>query len=151
MYFESWKYMFLRRSLARAIEEHIFLSVHFGVLPPPPPPPYQKAGYATGDEWSKQYIPFHLLVDCLRGTLYLIVFNNLVVLDCLHTRAKCIIWILIQNAHFELNSKYGILDVCTPNYIAMCHLKCAFQMTVRRYFPVMQLANHDAKSPYECP
>ena len=39
MYFESWKYIFLRRSLAslaRAVYVH-FLSVHLGVLPPPPP------------------------------------------------------------------------------------------------------------------
>ena len=38
MYFESWKYMFLRcslASLARAVYVH-FLSVHLGVLPPPP-------------------------------------------------------------------------------------------------------------------
>ena len=41
--------------------------------------------------------------------------------------------------------------VCTPNYIAMHHLKCALEMTVRRCFLVTHLANHTAKSPYECP
>ena len=35
MYFESWKYMCLRRSLAQ-YKYIYFLSVHFGVLPPPP-------------------------------------------------------------------------------------------------------------------
>ena len=44
MYFESWKYMFLRRSLAQ-YKYILFLSVHLGVLPPPPQ--YQKAGYAS--------------------------------------------------------------------------------------------------------
>ena len=38
-----------------------------------------------------------------------------------------------------------------PNYIAMRHLKCAFQMTVQRCFQVTHLANHTAKSLYECP
>ena len=41
--------------------------------------------------------------------------------------------------------------VCTPNYIAMHHLKCALEMTVRRCFLVTHLANHTAESPYECP
>ena len=51
MYFETWKYMFLRRSLAslaRAYKLHVhdfFSSVGtFGGLAPQ----YQKAGYATG-------------------------------------------------------------------------------------------------------
>ena len=30
--------------------------------------------------------------------------------------------------------------VCTPNYIAMRHLKCAFQVTVWRCFPVTHLS-----------
>ena len=56
---------------------------------------------------------------------------------------KCAFWIKIRKTVFW--------TVCTPNYIAMRHLKCTFQMTVRRCFQVMHLANHAAKSPYECP
>ena len=41
--------------------------------------------------------------------------------------------------------------VCTQNYIAMCNLNCAFQMMVRRCFPVTHLSNHAAKSLYEWP
>ena len=40
-----------------------------------------------------------------------------------------------------------------PNHTAMRNLKCAFQMTIQRCFPVTHLANHAAKSMYmyECP
>ena len=56
---------------------------------------------------------------------------------------NCAIWIIIRKMVFWI--------VCTPNYIAMCHLKCAIQMTVRRCFPVLtHLSNQAAKSPYEC-
>ena len=46
MYLETWKYMFLRRSLAslaHACKLLFFLSVHYGGLLPQ----YQKAGYAS--------------------------------------------------------------------------------------------------------
>ena len=56
---------------------------------------------------------------------------------------KCAFWIKIRKTVFWI--------VCTPIYIAMRHLKCAFKMTVRRCFPVTHLANHTAKSPNECP
>ena len=42
MYFESWKYMFLRRS--RNISTYIIFVGTFGGLAPQ----YQKAGYASG-------------------------------------------------------------------------------------------------------
>ena len=45
--------------------------------------------------------------------------------------SKCAFWIKIW--------KTVCWTVCTPNYIAMHHLKCAFQMTVRRCFPVTQI------------
>ena len=35
--------------------------------------------------------------------------------------------------------------VCTPNYSAMRHLECVFQMTVQRCFPVTHLAIHCSK------
>ena len=62
--------------------------------------------------------------------------------DCFHTRAKCTIWIIIRMMVFW--------TMCTPNYIAIRHLKCAIQMTVRRCFPLPHLSNHAAKSLYEC-
>ena len=61
----------------------------------------------------------------------------------LNLNLKCAFWIKIWKTVFW--------TVCMPNYIAMHHLKCAFQMMVRRCFPVTHLANHTAKSPYECP
>ena len=30
--------------------------------------------------------------------------------DCFHTTAKCVFWILIQNAHFELKFERRTLD-----------------------------------------
>ena len=60
----------------------------------------------------------------------------------LNYHLNCTFWMIIQKTVFW--------TVSTPNYIAMRHLKCAFQMTVRRCFPVMHIANHTAKSPYEC-
>ena len=61
----------------------------------------------------------------------------------LNLNSKCAFWIKIW--------KTVVWTVCTPNYIAMHHLKCAFQMTVWRCFQVTHLANHAAKSLYECP
>ena len=52
--------------------------------------------------------------------------------DCFHTTAKCIIWIWIRNAHFELKIRKTVFwTVCTPNHIVMRNLKCAIQMMVR--------------------
>ena len=69
--------------------------------------------------------------------------------DCFHTRAKCIIWI----AHFEWSLERQYFGPCVCQITSrLRHLKCAFQMTVRRCFAVTHLAaNHAAKSPYECP
>ena len=71
------------------------------------------------------------------------------VYDCFHTTAKCVFWILIRDAHFELNSKYAKKTVCMPNHVAKRNLKCASQITVQRCFPVTILANHATKSVYE--
>ena len=46
----------------------------------------------------------------------------------LHFNSKCAFWIKIWKTVFW--------TVCTPNHIAMHNLKCAFQMTVQRCFPV---------------
>ena len=61
----------------------------------------------------------------------------------LNFNSKCAFWFKIRKTVFW--------TVCTPNYIATRHLKCAFQMTVWRCFQVTHLANHAVKSLYECP
>ena len=64
----------------------------------------------------------------------------------------------VRNFNYHLNCAFWMIirkmvfwTVCTPYYIAMRRLKCAFQTTVRRCFLVTHLANHAAKSQYECP
>ena len=52
----------------------------------------------------------------------------------LNFNSKCAFWIKIRKTVFW--------TVCMPNYIAMHHLKCAFQMMVQMCFPVTHLANH---------
>ena len=69
--------------------------------------------------------------------------------DCFHTTAKCVFWILIRDAHFELKFKIRKKTVCMPNHVAKRNLKCASQITVQRCFPVTILANHATKSVYE--
>ena len=50
----------------------------------------------------------------------------------LNFNSKCAFWIKIRKTMFW--------TLCTPNHIAMRNLKCAFQMTVQRCFPVTHLA-----------
>ena len=60
----------------------------------------------------------------------------------------------VRNLNF--NSKCAFELKFERQYFGPCvcqshHDACAFQMTVRRCFPDTHLANHAAKSPYECP
>ena len=130
--------------------------------PPPPPPPRKNNNL----EFLLSHIWLSVLVFCQHNDFCKdfvisygdsIVYHNSVVYQNflfrlfsheskvrnLNYRLNCAFWMIIWKTVFW--------TVCTPNYIAMRHLKCAFQMTVRRCFLVTHLANHAAKSPYECP
>ena len=95
--------------------------------------------------------------------MYVLLIHILLIYDCFHTTAKCVFWILIWDAHFELKFKIRILNKNSkyafwikiqntqnmPNHVAKRNLKCASQITVQRCFPVTILANHATKSVYE--
>ena len=42
------------------------------------------------------------------------------VLDCFHTRAKCVIWIWIRNAHFELKFERRYFGPCVRQITSRC-------------------------------
>ena len=41
-------------------------------------------------------------------------------IDCFHTRAKCVIWIWIRNAHFELKFKRRYFGPCVRQITSRC-------------------------------
>ena len=91
-------------------------------------------------ENRKSYIWLLFHLDDFSWLLWLFSHDGKV--RILNFNSKCAFWIKIRKTVF--------LTVCTPNHITMRNLKCAFQMTVERCFPVTHLANHAAKSLYEC-
>ena len=90
------------------------------------PPEYwlcaRKFGSRTFALWRNHCVMCWMRVYTLR------LFSHESKVRNLNLNLKCAFWSKIWKMVFW--------TVCMPNYITMHHLKCAFQMTVRRCFPV---------------
>ena len=78
----------------------------------------------NGTNVGWRHIPNNIL-ECIQVLSRCYTCSTCKIKDCFHTTAKCVFWILIRNAHFELEFEWrsgSSFEMCILNYALRCNL-----------------------------